>query len=139
MGENLTKQMAVRMGLILKTIRPAIVAKAVAGFDTFMVGSKGPELSVFVDPNCIFRREVYLQAQPLVRSASLQLWIVMVGFLKPTSFTKAAAILMRADPTQALAADETTFDVAHEESGIKPAKSTPSAIKRAVQDNTRLL
>ena len=138
-GEDLTKQMAIRMGLVPKPIKPAAVAKAVSGLDTFMVGSKGAEITVFVDPNCIFCHELYLHAQPLVRAGTLRLRVVMVGFLKPSSLAKAAAILMRSDHAQALASDETTFDVTHEEGGIKPAKAIPPAIKQAIHANNRLL
>jgi thiol:disulfide interchange protein DsbG len=138
-GEDLTKQMAIRMGLLPKPIAPAAVAKAVSKLDTFALGSTGPEITVFVDPNCIFCHDLYVQAQPLIRAGTLRLRVVMVGFLKPTSFDKAAAILMRSDRAEALATDETTFDIENEEGGIKPAKAVPTAIKQAVQNNTQLL
>ena len=138
-GENLTKQMAIRMGLMPKPIKPAAVAKAVTGLNTFVIGSKGPEITAFVDPNCIFCHKLYDQAQPLLKAGKLRLRIVMAGFLKPTSVAKAAAILMQADHAQALATDETKFDVKHEEGGIEPAKAIPSAIKRDIKANTHLL
>ena len=138
-GENLTKQMAIRMGLVPKPISPSEVAKKVNGLNTFTLGSRGPEITVFVDPNCIFCHQLYVQAQPFMRAGKLRLRVVMVGFLKPTSFGKAAAILMQPDPAQALATDETAFDVTHEEGGIKPAKAIPRPIKQSVQENTRLL
>ena len=138
-GENLTKQMAIRMGLMPKPIKPAAVAKAVTGLNTFVIGSKGPEITAFFDPNCIYCHEIYKQAQPLLKSGKLRLRIVMVGFLKPTSFAKSAAILMQSDRAQALATDETKFDVKHEEGGIEPAKTIPSEIKQDVEANTHVL
>ena len=138
-GENLTKQMAIRMGLMPKPIKPAAVAKAVTGLNTFVIGSKGPEVTAFFDPNCIYCHELYDQAQPLLKSGKLRLRIVMVGFLKPTSFAKSVAILMQSDHAQALATDETKFDEKHEEGGIEPAKTIPAAIKKDIVANTRLL
>jgi len=138
-GENLTKQMAIRMGLMPKPIKPAAVAKAVTGLDTFVIGSKGPEIVVFFDPNCIYCHEIYKQAQPLLNAGKLRLRVVMVGFLKPTSFAKSAAILMQSDRAQALATDETKFDVKHEEGGIAPAKTIPAKIKQDVKANTHVL
>jgi len=138
-GENLTKQMAIRMGLMPKPIKPAAVAKAVTKLNTFVIGSKGPEITVFFDPNCIFCHELYDHAQPLLKAGKLRLRIVMAGFLKPTSFARAAAVLMQSDHAQALATDETKFDVKHEEGGIEPAKTIPPAIKQDVEANTHVL
>jgi thiol:disulfide interchange protein DsbG len=138
-GEDLTKQMAIRMGLMPKPIKPAAVAKAIPGLNTFVIGSKGPEVTVFFDPNCIYCHELYKKAQPLLNAGKLRLRIVMVGFLKPTSFAKSAAILMQNDHAQALATDENKFDVKHEEGGIEPAKTIPAKIKQDVEANTHVL
>lgn len=138
-GENLTRQMAIRAGLIEKPLAPAAVAAAAASLDTFMIGSKGPELTVFLDPNCIFCHEFYQKAQLLIRDGRLHLRVVLVGFVKPTSAAKAAAILMHRDPARALTEDEAKFDVTTEEGGISPVSAPPPAIKRAVEANTLLL
>ncbi len=138
-GDNLTKQMAIRMDLMPKPIKPAAVAAAVTKLNTFVIGAKGPEVTVFVDPNCIFCHEIYDQAQPLLNAGQLRLRIVMVGFLKPTSFAKSAAVLIASDHAQALATDEKNFDVKHEEGGITPAKTIPAAIKQDVTANTHVL
>jgi thiol:disulfide interchange protein DsbG len=63
----------------------------------------------------------------------------MVGFLKPTSLGRAAAILSAADPARALATDEQSFDVATEEGGIAVPVVIPPAVRAAVVANTRLL
>ncbi|MEJ2624726.1 MAG: thiol:disulfide interchange protein DsbG [Pseudolabrys sp.] len=138
-GDNLTKQAAISMGLMPKPIEPAAVAKAVTGLDTFVIGSKGPEVTVFFDPNCIYCHEIYEKAQPLLKAGTLRLRVVMVGFLKPTSFAKSAAILMQSDRAQALATDENKFDVKHEEGGIAPAKTIPAKVKQDVEANTHVL
>lgn len=138
-GNDLTKQMAIAMGLMPKPLKPAAIAKAITGLDTFVIGAKGPEVTVFVDPNCIFCHELYVQAQPLLNAGKLRLRIVMVGFLKPTSFAKSAAVLMQSDHAKALATDENTFDKKDEEGGIKPAKTIPPAIEKDIKANTHVL
>ncbi len=138
-GNDLTQQMAIRMGLMPKPIEPAAVAEGLTKLNTFVIGSKGPEVTAFFDPNCIYCHELYDKAQPLLKAGKLRLRIVMVGFLKPTSFAKSVAILMQSDHAQALATDETKFDEKHEEGGIEPAKTIPAAIKKDILANTRLL
>ena len=138
-GKDLTREMAIRMGVIPAPMAPAAVAAAVAESRTFVLGTAGPEITVFMDPNCIFCHRLYGEAQPLLAAGKLRLRVVMVGFLKPTSFGRAAAILMAADPAAALAADEKGFDVKTEEGAIPPAAKIPAAIGDAVKANTHLL
>lgn len=138
-GHNLTRQMAVRMGLMPRPLAPAKLAAAVAQHDTFTIGKSGPELTVFLDPNCIFCHKLYQEAAPLVAQGKLRLRVVMVGFLKPTSPGRAAAILMASDPAKALATDEHAFDTTKEEGGIAPATDIPAKVKSAVAANTELL
>ena len=138
-GHNLTRQMAIRMGLMPRPLAPAKVAAAVAQHDTFIVGKSGPELTVFLDPNCIFCHMLYKEAEPLVAQGKLRLRVVMVGFLKPTSPARAAAILMASDPAKALATDEHGFNTTKEEGGIAPATEIPAKVKKAVVANTKLL
>lgn len=107
--------------------------------DTFLVGSRGPELTAFMDPNCIWCHRFYEKAMPLVRAGKLHLRVALVGFLKPTSAAKAAAILAARHPAQALAFNESHFNVITEEGGIRPDYQAPLSIRRAVSDNTQLL
>ena len=107
--------------------------------DTFLVGSRGPELTAFMDPNCIWCHRLYEKAMPLVRAGKLHLRVALVGFLKPTSAAKAAAILAARHPAQALAFNESHFNVIAEEGGIRPDYHAPLSIRRAVSDNTHLL
>ncbi|MGH7075750.1 MAG: thiol:disulfide interchange protein DsbG [Stellaceae bacterium] len=140
-GHNLTRKMAITMGVMPHPIAPAAVAAAAAvpRHMAFVIGSKGPEVTVFLDPNCIFCHEWYEQALPLLAAGRLRLRVVMVGFLKPTSASRAAAILMAKDPARALHHDEQDFNVTAEEGGIAPAVHIPPAIRKAVAANTRLL
>ena len=111
-GEDLTRAMAIRLGLIPSPLTPAAMAAAVARRDSVTLGSRGSELTVFLDPHCIFCQRLY---------------------------QRAAAILRAPDPARALAADERGFDVAHAEEGIPPATHVPPAIHAAVSADTRLL
>ena len=103
------------------------------------MGSRGPEVTAFMDPNCIWCHRFYEKAMPLVRAGKLHLRVALVGFLKPTSAAKAAAILAARHPAQALAFNETHFNVIAEEGGIRPDYHAPLSIRRAVSDNTHLL
>ena len=138
-GHNRTREMAVEMGLMPRPLSPAKVAADVAQHDTFTIGKSGPELTVFLDPNCIFCHMLYKEAAPLAAQGKLRLRVVMVGFLKPTSFGRAAAILMASDPAKALATDEHGFNTTKEEGGIAPATDIPAKVKKAVVANTNLL
>lgn len=138
-GHDLTHAMAIRMGLLPRPLAPAAVAQAVAHSKTFVLGSKGPEVTVFMDPNCIFCHRLYEQAVPLLAQGRLRLRVVLVGFLKPSSLGRAAAILMAPDPQRALASDEQGFNVTTEEGGIAPPSNIPARMRAAVDANTKLL
>lgn len=138
-GHDLTRAMAIRMGLIPRPSPPAAVAAAVARLGGFVLGTGGPEITLFLDPNCIFCHRLYAAATPLLAAGKLRLRVVMVGFLKPTSFARAGAILMAPDPARALAANERGFDVAAEEGGIAPAPAIPAPIHAAIVADTKLL
>ncbi len=138
-GHDLTRAMAIRMGLIPRPLAPTAVAAAVARLRGFVLGTGGPEITLFLDPNCIFCHRLYAAALPLLAAGKLRLRVVLVGFLKPTSFDRASAILMASDPARALAADERGFDVAAEEGGIAPATAIPAPIHAAIVADTKLL
>lgn len=63
---------------------------------------------VFFDPNCVFCHFAWKALQPYVK-AGLQVRWVPVGFLKPTSAQRAAAIREAKTPTQALDFNEQHF------------------------------
>lgn len=95
--------------------------------------ASAPRLYVFADPNCIFCHRFYTMAEPLVKADKLQLRWVMVGFLKPTSMGKSAAILSAADPLRALQVNETKFNVGAEEGGIAPAPQAAPALQALIK------
>lgn len=122
-----------------KAMEPEAIAVEVAHADTFLVGHRGPELTAFMDPNCIWCHRFYEKALPLIHAGKLHLRVVLVGFLKPTSAAKAAAVLMAKHPARALALDESRFNVVTEEGGIHPASDVPTAVQKAVRHNTQIL
>ena len=139
-GVNYTEQALIAMGLQKKPEAPSAVATAVAhGARTFMVGKKGPVIDVFFDPNCIFCHKLYERALPLITAGKLQMRVTMVGFLKPSSADKAAAILSAKDPAKALAYNEAHFVKSTEEGGIKPITAQQPATTAAVGSNTGIL
>lgn len=122
-----------------RALAPKAIAAALMHADTFLVGHQGPELTAFMDPNCIWCHRFYDKALPLIHEGKLHLRVVLVGFLKPTSAAKAATVLMAKHPAHALAFDESHFNVTTEEGGIYPADNAPASIRRAVAHNTQLL
>lgn len=92
-----------------------------------------PVLYVFADPNCIYCHRLYKMAEPLVKAGRLQLRWALVGFLKPSSPGRAAAILAAQDPVKALHANESHFDVTAEEGGLAPDKSPAATLLRLLQ------
>ena len=139
-GVNYTEQALIAMGLQKKPEAPSAVATAVAhGAKTFMVGNNGPIIDVFFDPNCIYCHKLYERALPLIQAGKLQMRVTMVGFLKPSSADKAAAILLTKDPAKALAYNEAHFVKSTEEGGIKPITKQQPATTAAVGSNTGIL
>lgn len=138
-GQDLSHQAAVAMGIAPKTLAPAEVAQEVAKRQTILVGSQGPELTAFMDPNCIWCHKLYEDAAPLIKEGKLRLRVLLVGVIKASSPGKAAAILAAKDPAAALAEDEQKFDTANESGGIAPAKHIPPAIASAIDANAKLL
>lgn len=135
----LFQEMAQPMKSTPSAMPPSAIAASVAHAHTFGVGHKGPELTAFMDPNCIWCHRFYEKSLPLIRSGKLRLRVVLVGFLKPSSPGKAASILMSGNPAAALAYDESHFNEQKEEGGIRPVANPPPSIRRAVSNNTKLL
>lgn len=138
-GEDEAHAAMMKLGLIPKPASPAIIAKKAAHADSFVLGTSGPEMTVFVDPDCIFCHKFYEEAKPLIDAGKLRVRYVVVAFLKRSSGPRAAAILGAKDPAIAMAENEKGFDEATEEGGIKPAQNPGTAIISAVENNTKLL
>ena len=138
-GEDEAHTAMVKLGLIPKPASAGTLAAKAVGADSFVLGTGGPEITAFVDPNCIFCHKFYEEAKPLIEAGKLRVRYVVVAFLKPNSMPKAAAILGAADPAAAMAKNEKGFDTVTEEGGIAPAQNPAAATLSAVENNTRLL
>ncbi|MHB1643882.1 MAG: thiol:disulfide interchange protein DsbG [Acidithiobacillus sp.] len=138
-GEDEAHTAMVKLGLIPKPASAGALAAKAAGADSFVLGTGGPEITAFVDPNCIFCHKFYEEAKPLIDAGKLRVRYVVVAFLKPSSMPKATAILGAADPAAAMAKNEKGFDTVTEEGGIAPAQNPAAATLSAVENNTRLL
>ncbi|MFM0304591.1 thiol:disulfide interchange protein DsbG [Paraburkholderia sediminicola] len=93
---------------------------------------------VFFDPNCVFCHFAWIALQPYVK-AGLQVRWVPVGFLKPTSATRAAAILEAKAPVQALQFNEERFVPATEDGGLNPVSTIRPETLRTLTANRALM
>jgi thiol:disulfide interchange protein DsbG len=93
---------------------------------------------VFFDPNCVYCHFAWKALQPYVK-AGLQVRWVPVGFLKPTSATRAAAILEAKAPEQALEFNEERFVSATEDGGIMPVSTIKPETLRTLTANHALM
>lgn len=115
----------------------ASVYKAIQKTTWFALGShKAPKiLWVGFDPNCIFCHETFDRLLPYIRKGEVQLRIMPVGFLKPSSLPKAVTILESKHPAKAWTYDEAHFNVATEEGGIRPLAHLSPEVSAEVRAN----
>ncbi|MDE3142310.1 MAG: thiol:disulfide interchange protein DsbG [Pseudomonadota bacterium] len=137
-GEDLDKQAAQKVGLLLAPAQ-ALAAAALPATHSIMAGSKGPVLTVFIDPNCIFCHMLYQQLEPLIAKGALRARYVLVAVVKRSSFDKAAAILSAKNPAAALQQDQAAFDPKTEEGGIKPDTAPTKAVTDRISANNALM
>lgn len=139
-GENVIRKNAEEAGLLPKPKPAAQLAEQTASqAKSFVLGTKGPELIAFVDPNCIFCHKFYEDAKPLIAAGKLRVRYVVVAFLKPSSEGKAAAILSAKDPIAAMAKNEKGFNTETEEGAIHPDANPSPAVLAELQKNTQFL
>ncbi len=95
-------------------------------------GSKGPIVYDFYDPNCPYCHEIYTWLQNPIRSKQIRVRFITVGFLRPSSAGKAAAILAAKNPLAALKLNENKFSTKNgPEGGIAPA---PAAVQHKMRE-----
>lgn len=118
---------------------PESTAASIAKTTWFGVGnpSAPKRLWFLFDPNCIFCHLTWEKLRPEVDAGKLLIRVVPVGFLKPGSRAKAAAILMAKDPAKAFRLNERNFNDAEEEGGISVPGDIPATISAEVAANTQ--
>ncbi len=91
-------------------------------------------LYVIIDPNCPYCHKLWERLRGPVERGELQVRWIIVGYLTPSSFGKAAAILQAKDPVAALRVNEEDFGFRDEDpgGGIEPLP------EEAIRDETRL-
>lgn len=91
---------------------------------------------VFMDPNCIFCHYAWKAFQPY-EAAGLQVHWIPMGFLKPDSPGKAAALLQAHDGPALMRELETKFSEKDESGGIKPLATVPPATQTKLNGNIK--
>lgn len=136
-GNDLTRAAMFSQGLFL---RPAAILEQAAAPAArgILVGTGGPRITVFFDPNCVYCHQLYLALNPQMAAGKLRVRFVVVGTLKESSIPRAASLLAAKDPAQALNLDETDFDVKSEEGGYPIAADLDPVLKLAVEANNTL-
>ncbi|CAB3754198.1 thioredoxin fold domain-containing protein [Paraburkholderia solisilvae] len=92
---------------------------------------------VFMDPNCIFCHYAWEAFQPY-EAVGLQVRWIPMGFLKPDSSGKAAALLDANDGAALLRENEVKFSEATESGGIKPSNPISFAAQSKLNRNAHL-
>ncbi|MBN3809853.1 thiol:disulfide interchange protein DsbG [Paraburkholderia sp. Ac-20347] len=120
---------------------PAAAAARFQSASAIVEGASGANvkstLYVFMDPNCIFCHLVWKALQPY-EAAGLQVHWIPMGFLKPDSPGKAAALLQAKNPAALLKVLETHYNEKDESGGIAPLATIPAAAKAQLDSNMQL-
>ena len=120
---------------------PASTAATFENAPAIVEGASGNNVKstiyVFMDPNCIFCHYAWKAFQPY-EAAGLQVHWIPLGFLKPDSAGKAAALLQAQDGPALMHELETKFSEKDESGGIKPLANVPSATQTKLNGNIKV-
>lgn len=105
----------------------------------FIVGTKGPIITVWNDPNCYWCHKFFENFAPEVDAGRLRVRVLLVGVIKPDSMAKSVSILLAKDKWKALKADELKFDEKTEEGGAPIAEGKHPDLEAQVQGNAQLM
>lgn len=123
------------------TYLPASAAATFENAPAIVEGASGKDVKstiyVFMDPNCIFCHYAWKALQPY-EAAGLQVHWIPMGFLKPDSPGKAAALLQAQDAPALLRELETKFSEKDESGGIAPLEKVPSATQAKLDGNIKV-
>ena len=120
---------------------PATAAASLQNASAIVEGANGSNvkstLYVFMDPNCIYCHLVWKALQPY-EAVGLQVHWIPMGFLKPDSAGKAAALLEAKDGAALLKELETHYSEKDESGGIAPLAHIPATDKNKLDNNIKL-
>lgn len=122
--QDLTKFAEVQQGLRASPVQLWNYAAAPAARG-FTLGTRGPLLTAFVDPNCPFCHLLYENLRPGIAAGQLRVRYVLVGIIRPNSAARAASLLAAPNLAQAIAQNEAGFDASTEQGAypIAPAST----------------
>jgi thiol:disulfide interchange protein DsbG len=124
----------------MPTYLPASAAATFENAPAIVEGASGKNVKstiyVFMDPNCIFCHYAWKALQPY-EAAGLQVHWIPMGFLKPDSPGKAAALLQAQDGPALMRELETKFSEKDESGGIAPLEKVPSATQAKLNGNIK--
>lgn len=125
-------------GSAIQQISGTALYQAASTLHRFRIGdpSAPKHLTMFLDPNCIYCKLTYDGLAPYLTAKTLQVTIIPVAFLKPTSMTRAGELLDSTKPGEALAENETQFDTQAEEGGLPATASVTDRALSEIQANT---
>lgn len=119
---------------------PASAATSFVNAPAIVEGASGKDVKstvyVFMDPNCIFCHYAWKALQPY-EAAGLQVHWIPMGFLKPDSPGKAAALLEAQNGPALLRELETKFNEKEESGGIAPLAKMEPATQTKLSGNIK--
>jgi thiol:disulfide interchange protein DsbG len=123
------------------TYLPASAVAQLQQTSVIVEGATGDKVKstiyVFMDPNCIFCHYAWEAFQPY-EAVGLQVQWIPMGFLKPDSSGKAAALLDARDGAALLRENEVKFSEANESGGIKPSNPISFSAQSKLNKNANL-
>ena len=137
-GKLVNDALMIELGL-RKSPDEALTEAALPSHHGFILGKKGPILTVFADPNCIWCNKLILELKPHLNAGDLRARIILVGFLKQDSVAKSATILAAKSPSESMLEDENHFDTKNESGGTKPLKNPDPNLLNVVTQNNNLM
>ncbi len=119
----------------------AAAVKTLEADRTLVIDGKksAPVIYVIADPNCIFCHKFFTETRTWVAQGKVQLRWVMVGFLKPSSPGRAAAIMAAKDRAKANTENQTTFAEKTEEGAISELKPVPAELQQALKQHEKVM
>lgn len=91
------------------------------------------------DPNCSACHKFYSDTRPYVDKGDLAIRWILVGFLRPSSPGMAMAIINAKDPGALLKQNESQFNSAKEQGGIKPVDNPSADLKAKFNGNMKFM
>lgn len=133
-GDNISDKALVEQNVRMSP-EDALTQAASDRAKSFLVGTAGPVLTVFVDANCGFCKKIYDDLMPRIERGDLRARFVMVSILREDSMYKSMRVILSDDPAAELA----SLKVNTSNAVTEPTGEGAAQARQTVQDNTQLL